>query len=541
MRGTVKIRLVLQLLVVVIMSANVAAQGSPETVVVLAPCRILDSAVTAAQPGREGVRDLEISTTRCGRIVPPYATAYILRVTTTSRTAPDKLPAGTLPMRDTARRVPIAAKGVLSFPVPPASNIAVDLEGYAVPPGTPVNPISTPSGHAARVPEDTTDSVVADGPTESRIVHSGPAGEIYLDASTDPIVGVFMTAAPATPWIVARTGSTDAASGFAIANSAPAELLRVSSNGVMKMASNYYYYDGRTDFFGMAGPAPNNFVSVPTNIIHDVTLTNPRDGNSSNAQRLVFFNAATSDEFGSPAITKFQASTLGYYAQNNVNYDSIFKYHWGEQFHYRARSAAEGTPFDTFWVKAAGADSLTGTRADMFVSGVVGIGALPQPSTARLFVQGDVKVNGKVEATTVVGAVYQDLAEWVPSAEDLEPGTVVVLNPERRNEVVASTRAYDQAVAGVVSYQPGIILGEAAATKEQVATTGRVRVHVDARSVPIAIGDLLVTSDRAGYAMKSIPVELSGIALHRPGTILGKALEPLAGGEGEILVLLSLQ
>ncbi len=29
--------------------------------------------------------------------------------------------------------------------------------------------------------------------------------------------------------------------------------------------------------------------------------------------------------------------------------------------------------------------------------------------------------------------------------------------------------------------------------------------------------------------------------MHRPGTIIGKALEPLSTGEGTILVLLSLQ
>ena len=41
--------------------------------------------------------------------------------------------------------------------------------------------------------------------------------------------------------------------------------------------------------------------------------------------------------------------------------------------------------------------------------------------------------------------------------------------------------------------------------------------------------------------MKSIPVNMNGIEMHRPGTIVGKALEPLASGEGDILVLLSLQ
>jgi hypothetical protein len=41
--------------------------------------------------------------------------------------------------------------------------------------------------------------------------------------------------------------------------------------------------------------------------------------------------------------------------------------------------------------------------------------------------------------------------------------------------------------------------------------------------------------------MKSQPIEIGGRRMHAPGTIIGKALEPLAGGTGEILVLLSLQ
>jgi hypothetical protein len=66
-------------------------------------------------------------------------------------------------------------------------------------------------------------------------------------------------------------------------------------------------------------------------------------------------------------------------------------------------------------------------------------------------------------------------------------------------------------------------------------------VNVDATNGPIEIGDLLVTSDREGVAMKSQPVEIGGVRIHRPGTLIGKALEPLASGTGKILVLLSLQ
>ena len=140
-----------------------------------------------------------------------------------------------------------------------------------------------------------------------------------------------------------------------------------------------------------------------------------------------------------------------------------------------------------------------------------------------------------------IKAHYQDLAEWVPSVTPIAPATVVVLDAARSNHVSASFRSYDTSVAGVVSAQPGIALGEEGPSKVLIATTGRVLVRVDASSQPIAIGDLLVTSDKPGVAMKSIPVDLQGIALHRPGTVVGKALEPLASGEGEILVLLSLQ
>jgi len=53
--------------------------------------------------------------------------------------------------------------------------------------------------------------------------------------------------------------------------------------------------------------------------------------------------------------------------------------------------------------------------------------------------------------------------------------------------------------------------------------------------------DLLVTSQTPGSAMRSEPIDVNGSKLHRPGTLIGKALEPLERGQGEILVLLTLQ
>lgn len=175
--------------------------------------------------------------------------------------------------------------------------------------------------------------------------------------------------------------------------------------------------------------------------------------------------------------------------------------------------------------------------------GSVVIGPVPAAnphSGDKLYVSGNAHFTGTVSGGNIQ-ATYQDVAEWVPSTTDLEPGTVVILNTVRNNEVMASVSPYDTSVAGVVSAQPGLSLGIPGEGKEQVATTGRVKVRVDARTSPIGIGDLLVTSALPGTAMKSEPMDINGRRFHQPGTIIGKALEPLDSGIGEILVLLSMQ
>lgn len=172
-------------------------------------------------------------------------------------------------------------------------------------------------------------------------------------------------------------------------------------------------------------------------------------------------------------------------------------------------------------------------RVRIDASGNVGIGK-SNPAEA-------LDVVGNIVATGNIQAKYQDVAEWVPSSQKLAAGTVVVLDTDQTNHVLASAKAYDTGVAGVISANPGVILGQGGDDKVKVATTGRVKVKVDATRAPIKVGDLLVTSDVEGMAMKSEPVLVGGRRMHAPGTIIGKALEPLAGGVGEILVLLSLQ
>jgi len=187
----------------------------------------------------------------------------------------------------------------------------------------------------------------------------------------------------------------------------------------------------------------------------------------------------------------------------------------------------------------------TATTNRLHISGTgnVGIGMIAGLTGGlqnKLDVSGNAHVTGNLVVDGTLNAKYQDLAEWVPAVGELAVGMVVIVAPDEMNKVAASDGSYDTRVAGVVASQPGLILGEPGPSKVMIATTGRVKVKVDATE-PIRAGDLLVSSDKPGVAMKSRPVDLNGVTFHRPGTVIGKALEPLAGGEGEILVLLSLQ
>lgn len=44
-----------------------------------------------------------------------------------------------------------------------------------------------------------------------------------------------------------------------------------------------------------------------------------------------------------------------------------------------------------------------------------------------------------------------------------------------------------------------------------------------------------------GQNVITVPLYLECVPIHRHGTLIGRALEPLKNGEGEIVVLLSLQ
>lgn len=207
---------------------------------------------------------------------------------------------------------------------------------------------------------------------------------------------------------------------------------------------------------------------------------------------------------------------------------------------------ADGTQFGSFEIRRSNAnagDPYTSSSSTSVLlldrNGNMGLGTTSP--AYKLHVAGTARITGDVTVDGNIAAKYQDVAEWVPTTEKLADGTVVIVDPAQPNRVKAASRAYDTRVAGAVSRQPGLILGEKGDDKTLVAASGRVRIKADASYGAIRIGDLLVTSPTPGYAMKSKPMTIGGQAMHRPGTLLGKALEALPTGKGEILVLLTLQ
>lgn len=221
---------------------------------------------------------------------------------------------------------------------------------------------------------------------------------------------------------------------------------------------------------------------------------------------------------------------------------------WGNST--QPQGAADRNRLEIAYHTAAGQD-LWGQIVLHGPSGNVGLGlGAPQ---ARLDVNGNVIVRGDVYVKNSAGTntihldasegdiklAGADCAEDFPAAEceGVDAGSVMVIGDAG---LVVCAAAYDRRVAGVVSgageFKPGIRLGAVGNDDDTLplALVGRVRCKVDASHGPIAVGDLLTTSPTPGHAMRADDPTRAF------GAVLGKAMEPLAEGQGMITILVCL-
>jgi len=179
-----------------------------------------------------------------------------------------------------------------------------------------------------------------------------------------------------------------------------------------------------------------------------------------------------------------------------------------------------------------------------FQFGASGVGGADDPNSYKSFTKARIDSTGKgfFDGGTQTGSA--DFAESIGvtgTKTTFEPGDVLVIDTNADRRVSLSRDPYSTLVAGIYSTKPGVVgtfhasEDPALAGEIPMAIVGIVPCKVTTENGPIARGDLLVTSSTPGYAMRGS--ESSKFA----GAILGKALQPLATGRGEIEVLVTLQ
>jgi hypothetical protein len=153
---------------------------------------------------------------------------------------------------------------------------------------------------------------------------------------------------------------------------------------------------------------------------------------------------------------------------------------------------------------------------------------------------------GNVEATGTV-TCFDVALSGADCAEEFELACLEVAKPgavmsfDQNGVLTLSTQAYDKRVAGVVSgagdYKPGILLDrqQGQENRAALALVGKVYCLADARHGSIDVGDLLTTSTTPGHAMRVTDYESAF------GSVIGKAMRPLAEGQGLIPVLIALR
>jgi len=108
-----------------------------------------------------------------------------------------------------------------------------------------------------------------------------------------------------------------------------------------------------------------------------------------------------------------------------------------------------------------------------------------------------------------------DIAEWyVYNGERPESGDLVAIS-QGDTRIEKASLPYDQKIAGIVSTQPAITIGQKTDDSIILALTGRVPLKVFTKNSQIQSGDSLTSSSLAGFGMKAT----------QAGQVVGKALE----------------
>lgn len=236
----------------------------------------------------------------------------------------------------------------------------------------------------------------------------------------------------------------------------------------------------------------------------------------------------TLDVNGVASVDMLEVDGEAFVGSNNINEQGVHILSLNGEWEIGSNVSGSGTDSNQFYIYDHFSDryALTAQKG----TGRIGIGTT-SPATS-------LDVNG---AVTIRGGA--DIVEGFETAttDVVEPGTLMVIDPENPGKLMLSTQAYDAKVAGVVSgangVNPGIKLGQDGVMDGDlpVAMTGRVYVKCSAENGPVMPGDRLTTSSIPGHAMKATDSDRSD------GAVIGKAMTSLDAETGMVLVLVNLQ
>lgn len=192
-------------------------------------------------------------------------------------------------------------------------------------------------------------------------------------------------------------------------------------------------------------------------------------------------------------------------------------------------------------------DGTAGVAGKSTGTGLAGLFDGSVQTNGNVTTNGNHTINGDITSVNTINVQTDVLLQNGDCAEQFdmhdarvpEPGTIVVIDDG--GTLRESQCAYDRRVAGVVSgageYRPAIVLDRRASAegRASVSLVGKVYCKVDADPAPIAVGDLLTTSARPGFAMKATDPARAF------GAVVGKALKSLPVGQGMIPILVTLQ
>jgi hypothetical protein len=192
------------------------------------------------------------------------------------------------------------------------------------------------------------------------------------------------------------------------------------------------------------------------------------------------------------------------------------------------------TPGQVYWYKVAACSESGCSALSASDSGYASTTVGGTASTFRVTPSGEVRADGSFSGAGLFSG-SADVAEWAPVSERVEAGDVLELDVVHSGAYRPSQTPCSSAVAGVVSTQPGMVLGgtDPAEGYALLALSGIVPVKVTNEGGPIQPGDLLVSSSTPGYAMRWAG---DGPC---PCALVGKALEPMTEERGLISVLLT--